>query len=257
MSSSEEHSWKTTEFSKHPKFRTPIVLKISPAKPHSYKLNLMPAPSPLHPHCLAHHCLACWIPAITAPHTVDSTECGPLLMDTDIERVMLVFGASITEAMKELYGTDLLVFHVYCNTKNVPDDQWAPVSHNLLATFLANCTGAYVGSMISNYTTAIKAWHILHGLEWKIKDTEYKVLLKGTARLAPVSSKRTKVASFTVEILERFCLCMDLNNPCDMAIFACLICFFFSIARLGEFTAPAIANFNLQKHIMLTCTKSV
>lgn len=158
-------------------------------------------------------------------------------------------GASLTESTRELYGTGLLVFHVYCDTKNIPDGQRAPVSQNLLAAFVSSCAGAYSGSTISNYATALRAWHVLHGLEWKISDAEYKALLEGAARLAPASSKRPKRAPFTLDVLERFHLLMDLNDPRDAAIFACLVCSFFSIARLGEFTVQAISKFDPAMHI--------
>lgn len=217
-------------------------------KPRPYKPDLTPAPSHLRPHCLARHRLILWIPNASSPR-ISSPDRGPPLSESDLERVLQVIGSALTESTRELYGTGLLVFHVYCDSKDIPDEQRAPISPNLLATFLANCAGAYSGSTISNYATGLRAWHILHGMEWKISEAEYRALLEGAARLAPSSSKRPKRNPFTLEILERFHLCMDLNDPRDAAIFACLVCSFFSIARLGEFTVPAIAKFNPSLHI--------
>ncbi|KAF8835289.1 hypothetical protein BDN67DRAFT_473711 [Paxillus ammoniavirescens] len=125
----------------------------------------------------------------------------------------------------------------------------APISTNTFAAFLSSCAGAYSGSTIANYAAAIKAWHLLHGMEWTVKDAEYKALLEEATRLAPSSSKRPKRVPFTIDILERFSLLMNLDDPRDAAIFACLTCSFFCIARLGEFTVPAISKFDPSKHI--------
>ena len=74
-------------------------------------------------------------------------------------------------------------------------------------------------------------------------------MLEGANRLAPASSKRPKRSPFTVQILEKFRQVMDLKDPHDAAIFACLVCSFYCIAHLGEFTVPAISKFNPTKHI--------
>ncbi|KIJ60266.1 hypothetical protein HYDPIDRAFT_177475 [Hydnomerulius pinastri MD-312] len=42
---------------------------------------------------------------------------------------------------------------------------------------------------------------------------------------------------------------MDLNNPRDAAIFACIVVTFYCVARLGEFTVSAITKFNPAEHI--------
>ncbi|KIJ09918.1 hypothetical protein PAXINDRAFT_86799, partial [Paxillus involutus ATCC 200175] len=150
---------------------------------------------------------------------------------------------------KELYSTGLLVFHVYCDIHNIPDAQHAPISRNLLLSFLASCAGALLGSTISNYTAALKAWHVLHDLTWNINKLEYKALLEGATRLAPTSSKRPKCSPFTAAILEKFSEIMDLEDLRNAVIFACLVSSFYCIAHLGEFTVPAISKYNPAKHI--------
>ncbi|KIO07312.1 hypothetical protein M404DRAFT_136335 [Pisolithus tinctorius Marx 270] len=49
--------------------------------------------------------------------------------------------------------------------------------------------------------------------------------------------------------LELFHSLMDLNNPKDTAIFACITIIFYCMARLGEFTVPAVKQFDPMKHI--------
>ncbi|KIJ09471.1 hypothetical protein PAXINDRAFT_59604, partial [Paxillus involutus ATCC 200175] len=205
-------------------------------------------PSILRPHCLARQRLLMWRPASAPPRSTQSDN-DRSLSEREIERILSVIGTSWSESTKELYGTGLLIFHVYCDINNIPDHLRAPVSTNSFTAFLSSCTGAYSGSTIANYAAAVKAWHLLHRMEWMVKDAEYKALLEGATRLAPSSSKRPKHDPFTVDILKRFSLLMNLDDPRDAAIFACLTCSFFCIACLGEFMVPAISKFNPSKHI--------
>ncbi|KAF9224605.1 hypothetical protein BS17DRAFT_795523 [Gyrodon lividus] len=229
---------------------TPFLPPANPTQltPH-HEPALTHNPSSLRPHCLAHERLLLWLPANASPRSSNPSGAKPL-SDQEIEHILNVIGASWSEATKELYSTGLLIFHVYCNISNIPDTLRAPVATNTFAAFLSSCAGTYAGSTVVNYAATVKAWHLLHGLEWVVKDAEYKALLEGTTRLAPTSSKRPGQSPFTVNILERFRLAMNLDNPQDTAIFACITCSFFCIARLGEFTVPAISKFDPSKHIM-------
>ena len=218
------------------------------AKPRPYKPDLTPAPSALRPHCLAKQRLLMWLPTPLSPRAINSPYYEPI-DDSKIQHILSIIGASWANSTKELYGTGLLVFHVYCDIHNIPDGQQAPISSNLLSAFLASCVGALSGSTISNYGAALRAWHVLHGFDWNVNEREYKAVLEGANRLAPASSKRPKRSPFTVQILEKFRQVMDLEDPRDAAIFACLVCSFYCIARLGEFTVPAISKFNPTKHI--------
>ncbi|KAF8548180.1 hypothetical protein OG21DRAFT_1373379, partial [Imleria badia] len=129
--------------------------------------------SSLRPHCLAHLCLLLWIPSHMPPRCSNTNIPNKLLAKDELNRILGVLGASWADSTKELYSTGLLVYHVYCDIHDIPDSQYAPIFPNLLASFLASCAGAYSGSTISNYTAAIKAWHILHGLRWNINKLEY------------------------------------------------------------------------------------
>jgi hypothetical protein len=183
-------------------------------KPRPYKSNLTPSPFPLRPHCLARQCLLLWIPARAPPCSTRShTNTSFLLSDEALNCILRVIGASWADSSKELYGTGLLTFHVYCNIHDIPDQHRALVSSNLLSAFLSSCTGAHSGSTIANYAAALRAWHILHGLECNIKELEYKAILEGANKLAPSSSKRANCAPFRVDILEKFHQSMDADDP--------------------------------------------
>ena len=42
---------------------------------------------------------------------------------------------------------------------------------------------------------------------------------------------------------------LDLDNPCDAVIFACMVVVFYCVARLGEFMVKTIRDFNASKHV--------
>jgi hypothetical protein len=44
---------------------------------------------------------------------------------------------------------------------------------------------------IANYAAALRAWHILHELNWNIKELEYKTILEGVNKLTQGSIIQT------------------------------------------------------------------
>ncbi|KAG2086967.1 uncharacterized protein F5147DRAFT_588351, partial [Suillus discolor] len=48
-----------------------------------------------------------------------------------------------------------------------------------------SCAGSYSSSVLSNFVAALKAWHLLHGREWRINPQELKSTLNGAAMCAP------------------------------------------------------------------------
>jgi hypothetical protein len=93
------------------------------------------------------------------------------------------------EGTWESYGSGLLMFHMYCDNKAIPEIQRAPVSKILLSAFISELVGAYSGKTISNYIYGVRAWHILHGVAWQLNEPETKALLMAASKLTPQSSK--------------------------------------------------------------------
>jgi hypothetical protein len=162
------------------------------------------------------------------------------ISELQLNRILDVMGASWTQSTKESYGAGLLVFHVYCDVHSIPELKRCPIDPNLLLAFLSSCARSYSGSALSNYTSALKAWHLLHGREWAIQQTQLKAILDGAAALAPPSSKRPKRSPFTPKLICKIFDQLNLSTPLDAAVFACLTTSFYCIARLGEFTVPTI-----------------
>ncbi|KAI6021192.1 hypothetical protein EDC04DRAFT_2575643 [Pisolithus marmoratus] len=213
--------------------------------PRPYCPHLVPALSHLRPHCLAKERLFLWCLAIDHQHTTSSLSLSAEVIDC----ITNVIGASWTESPKELYSTGLLVFHIFCDLNNIPNNCRCPTPLDLLTAFLASCAGAHSGSTLTNYTADIQVWHIVHGHNWVINEAEYKAILEGTSRLAPATSKRPCRAPFTTDVLWFLHNTLDRDNPCDAAIFTCITLSFFCLVRLREFTIPTIKSFNPVHHI--------
>jgi len=56
-----------------------------------------------------------------------------------------------------MYVSGLLNFMVFCDKKNIPEKDRAPVSQPLLMSFVSTLVAAYSGSAISNYVYGICA----------------------------------------------------------------------------------------------------
>jgi len=186
---------------------------------------------------------------VTAREAVDSSGAKINVTDQDIVKIFEVMSNAWAETTRESYSAGLLVFHVFCDTREIPEPQRAPVSPLLLAAFVASLAGTYSRSAIANYVYGIRAWHLLHGVVWQLNEPELETLLKGAERIAPASSKRKKRRPFTIEFIEKLLQELDMSTPLDAAVFACLTTCFYAVARLGELTVPRLDAFNPSSHV--------
>jgi hypothetical protein len=207
-------------------------------KPRLYPPNLCPLPSTNRPHCLTKDRLRLWMP--TTPTTRSASTSTPSAVSEDaLNRILEVIGASWVDNTKVLYRNALLVYHVYCDLNGpIPDHEHCPISRTLLLMFLSSCAGAASGSTLSNYAAGIKAWHLLHGQAWNIHQDELCLTLQGAARLALCNSKRAKHPPVPLDDLKIIQASLNLNDPGDVAIYACTVITFYCVARLGKFTVP-------------------
>jgi len=128
----------------HHRFSTPLPppsgLNTTKSSPAHYKPGLVPLPSSLRPHCLARERLCKWLPAKGNTHVLpmSSSEIqSPTITDQQLDHILEVIGSSWVDSTKETYGAGLLVFHIYCDTHNIPEEQQCPVAPTLLLVFLS------------------------------------------------------------------------------------------------------------------------
>jgi len=154
-----------------------------------------------------------------------------------------------TEGTLETYASGLLSWHVFCDSKHIPEVQRAPASSVLITSFLATLAGLFSNKTLHNYVHGVRAWHILHGTPWAINEEELKTMLKATEKLTPGSSKRKKRHPFTPDFIIAIKHNLALDTPLDAAVFACLTTCFYAAARLGEFTVRRLDAFDPALHV--------
>ncbi|KDQ19713.1 hypothetical protein BOTBODRAFT_101617 [Botryobasidium botryosum FD-172 SS1] len=225
----------------------PTTLAPTPT-PAPYAPNRTPLPSALRPHCLARDRLYKWRP-VNARNTLDDqgnpTNLGP--KELQLVKDMLI--NTWTESTRQSYASGLLTFHVFCDMKDVPEEQRAPACLVLITSFAATLAGVYAGATISNYVSGIRAWHILHGVPWNLKSPELNAMYKAVEAMTPATSKRASRKPYTIEFIVAIKGQLNLDLPLDAAVFACLTTAFYCAARLGEFTVPRLDAFDPTIHV--------
>ena len=168
-----------------------------------------------------------------------------------MDHIFEVMSNAWADSTQETYSAGILAYHVYCDVKGLLEDLRAPTSQHILTSFITSLAGSYSGSTINNYVHGIWAWHILHGLEWKLNQLEMDAVLRGAERLAPPSSKRKKRLPYTPEFIMELRQHLRPDDPFDTAVLACLVTCFYAAARVGEFLVPRLDAFSPDQHVTL------
>ncbi|KAF8952987.1 DNA breaking-rejoining enzyme [Flammula alnicola] len=214
----------------------------------------MLSPSSLRPHCLARDRLRLWLPTASRLHnctsdpSTASTDHIPF-SDEDRERITDVLNHAWEEDTRETYGSGLLVYHVFCDAKQVPEHKRAPASQLLLSAFVSSLAASYAGKTISNYFYGVRAWHVLHGIPWRLEKAEMDAMLRAAEKLTPTTSKRKPRRPYTPDFMIALRRHLDLNDPLDAAVFACLTTCFYASARVGEFAVRRLEGFDSEKSV--------
>lgn len=214
------------------------------ALPRPYSADLVPVLSPFRPHCLCSDRLRLWRPILGR----GGTNLGWDLTNKQVETIISLMISSYASGTRGVYGSGLLVYHVFCDKNGIPDSLRCPASTPLVLLFVSQCAGFYSGSTLANYVFGVKAWHVVHGQPWSIDDDQTRAALKGAEAKAPPSSKRPKREPFTQAIIEAILNKLDTSAHLDAAVAACLCIAFFAVARLGEVTVTTLVSFDPKKH---------
>jgi hypothetical protein len=217
--------------------------------PLRYLASLTPQPSPLRPHAASICRLREWRPTHSSPNQVSQEG---VLVDLGHNRVKDLKELAWDKSTRATYGAGLLAFHVFCDSKSVSESDQAPVSRQVLENFIATLAGSYSSSAINNYVCGIRAWHLLHRLEWNHNKAEMDLLIRGAQKAAPKSSTREKRDPFTIDYIIAIRSQLNLNLPLDAAVFACLTTAFYATARLGELTVKSLGAFDPAQHVKIT-----
>ncbi|KIK93322.1 hypothetical protein PAXRUDRAFT_145336, partial [Paxillus rubicundulus Ve08.2h10] len=116
------------------------------------------------PACTARDHLQRWLPAPPLTHNHQSS--SATLQKSNTTRIKDVMAHAWAESTRESYSSGLLVFHVFCDAKSIPDSDYALASTQLIALFISSLAGQYSGSTVANYLQGVHMWHIMHCLIW-------------------------------------------------------------------------------------------
>lgn len=155
------------------------------------------------------------------------------------------------EEMCEVYRSGLLMWRCFCDGKAIPEPERAPASQPLISAFIAHMATAYLGKTISNYLHGVQAWHILHSIPWRLEKAKMDTMLRAADKLTPSSSKKMKRCPYTLGFISAVRQHLNLEDPLDAAVFACLATCFYASARLGKFTVRTLQSFNPNSHITI------
>ena len=214
-----------------------------------YQPNLTPSHSNLRPRCPGKDRLLLWLPPGGQRPFLDAHGNPIAATPIEISRIQQVILGAWGSDTQSVYGTGLLIFHVFCDCRGTPEAQRAPASLDLISIFIATIAGSYAASTIENYVSGVRAWHTLHGMKWAIDSTTHAALIKGAAKHAPDSSKRKERLPYTPEFIRKVKLSLKMDDPMDAAVYACLTTTFYCAARLGEFTVPTLSSFKPEAHV--------
>lgn len=114
----------------------PVIPATAKKRPSPYPKNLALTPSILRPHCMAKDRLHEWLPLNVQRQDAQSRDSLPL---DDQRRVAEVMMRAWEEDTRETYGSGLLVYHVFCDSKGTPEAERAPASQPLLSAFATGC----------------------------------------------------------------------------------------------------------------------
>jgi hypothetical protein len=147
------------------------------------------------------------------------------------------------------YASGLLIFHTWGDSKRLPEEERTPVSQDTIASFITDLAGAYAGDTIANYVQGVRAWHRIYNIPWNIDELHIQTMLKGARKSTPEALKIPKRLPLLVEDIVAIHAQLNLTQPLDAVVFACLTTTFFTAARLGEFTVKNLTSFNGDTHV--------
>jgi len=150
---------------------------------------------------------------------------------------------------QEAYGSGILAFHVYCDSRSIEEPTRAPTSSELISAFISDLAGSYSGKTIASYIHGMRAWHILHGKSWSLDNNKIDAMLKAAKNLTPSSSKQKKQPPYTIDFMTSILQKLNPNNPLDAAVRSCLTTAFYSIARAREFMVKNLSSFDPAVHV--------
>ena len=174
------------------------------------------------------------------------------LAEDDLARIRAVLKEAYAPSTRKTYGSGLYLFHLYCDNRDIEERHRAPIDQTVLSSFISSMVGVYGGGVIRNSVYGIRAWHVIHGLQWTTNPNEVEALFTAGQKMAPKESKKKEKTPWSVEYLADICKALNADDLKDAAVLACITTAFWGTARLGEVTVPNLDGFNPWIHVKVS-----
>ncbi|KAJ7066338.1 hypothetical protein C8F01DRAFT_981886 [Mycena amicta] len=211
------------------------------SRPKTFPAHLNLSPSSLRPLCFASERLYRWKPL--------RSNAGKSLSAIDAQNVLNTLSHAWADSTLETYGSGLLVYHCFCDSRGILEEDRAPATDDVVAAFLATAAGHYAGKTLGNYLAGVRAWHILHRVRWQRNKVECDALIRAATALQPDSSSRKQRQPYTLNIILSLLHHLNPTDSLDVAVIACMLVAFYSCARLGELTVKTLVDFDPGIHV--------
>lgn len=147
-------------------------------------------------------------------------------------------------------GASLGRYHETCDTLELDEESRAPVRNDVFLIIMAEMVGELSESACRNVYAAVKGWHECNLLAFRADETWLAKVLRAARNEAPL--KRPKRPPVTIHILTQILSSFDPDNSLDAAVRACATTMLWGVARSGELTVPAEADFDPKKLLRTT-----
>lgn len=193
-------------------------------------------PHPYRPHVLSSERLFFWVSpaAIAKRRRLANKFSHSQLLTYDS-----ALCASLADGTRQLYGSALIDWIKWCDSSNIPEHRRLPISSDDLKMFVAHKVGVEGASKTTNTLAGLRMWHIIQDVDWP-DDPALTNLRRAAISHAPPATHRPPRAPVTAAHLAALRQRLNLiNDPRDIAVFACACTAFWGLNRLGELVCPS------------------
>ena len=128
----------------------------------------------------------------------------------------------------------------FCDMEGIPDHLRFPADEFVLCAFAASSVRRHSVTTPRNRLAALKAWHIIHNMEWK-GSLRLRYVLNGVHNLAPDSTRCVPRLPVNAIMISQLVQRLDPNSPVDVAVAAGAATAFWGQGRLGELLPPNLS----------------
>ena len=164
-----------------------------------------------------------------------------LLSKRSKDHVTQAIQSGLADSTLKRYSGTIKQYIRFCDRERIPEHLRFPADEFVLCAFAASSLGRHAGSTPRARLSALKAWHIMHNMEWK-GSPRLCYVLSGVHNSAPGSSTRPPRPPINTRMLSQLIDNLNLDSPLDAAVAACATTAFWGQCRLGELLPASLRS---------------